>query len=731
LRSLSKPISVQEVGNSLKAFANGSPGPDGIAVKDVKVSNKTALAAHFNVWLFCGYLPKTLRDGVTVLIPKKSEADKPEDFRPITMGSTVGRLFHKLLAARLSNVLPLSIRQKAFRRGDGIAENAWLLRALVRDHTSQLKALNLTFIDVKKAFDSVSHDSIILAVRRLGVPECFLQYIGSLYANVQTRIRVDGELSDPIMVGRGVRQGDPLSPLLFNAVIDWALDGIGVGLGAKMGKLRIGNLAFADDIVLASGSDLAMSSMLSELTNNLKCMGLEINDLKSASIRVQIDGKAKRWTVNPKPYLKVDGNPVPAMRVTDKYEYLGIGVSAKGVQGSFGEKLRKGLDNLSRAPLKPQQRLFLLNVHLLPSLYHELVFAGPSGATLKQLDRTVRVAVRKWLRLPKDTALGYFHADCDAGGLGVPALQSKIALMVKTRLDKLSRSKDPAVLEMIESSPSFRSFSRTTVGLKIKGAVMSSKAEVKAHWREALYGVIDGKGLVHHAHMGSGLSRWVCSGSSLQSGRSYVRSIHTRGNLHYTKVRASKGRPGKPTDCDACGKSETLGHILQVCKKTCQERIERHNRIVALVATRLRAKGYLVAEEDPIPTSAGIRRPDLVAYKEGRAATVIDVTIVSDAARLSAEHKRKVLYYDSPDIRKHVSAYSRVAVPRITFSSVTLNWRGALCPESDKTLTSLGFSKAEKELMSVRTVEGAYTIYAAHHCGTWRENGHGRGSRRP
>jgi hypothetical protein len=89
-------------------------------------------------------MPKTLKDWVTVLIPKKRSAYKPEEYRPITMCSTVGRAFHKLLASKLVDVLALSVRQKAFLRGDGMAENAWLVRALLKDHTTQRRPLNLT-----------------------------------------------------------------------------------------------------------------------------------------------------------------------------------------------------------------------------------------------------------------------------------------------------------------------------------------------------------------------------------------------------------------------------------------------------------------------------------------------------------------------------------------------------------------------------------------------------------
>ena len=62
-------------------------------------------------------------------------------------------------------------------KGDGVAQNLLLLRTLISAHKEELKPLNPVFIDVKKAFDSVSHDSVLKATYRLGVPDPLLTYL--------------------------------------------------------------------------------------------------------------------------------------------------------------------------------------------------------------------------------------------------------------------------------------------------------------------------------------------------------------------------------------------------------------------------------------------------------------------------------------------------------------------------------------------------------------------------
>ena len=94
------------------------------------------------------------------------------------------------------------------------------------------KPLYICFIDVKKAFDSVSHQSLLLACKRMGLPEPLVNYIQSLYSQGTTWLAYNGKLSRPIKCGGGVKQGDPLSCYLFNSVIDWVLLNVDPNIGA-------------------------------------------------------------------------------------------------------------------------------------------------------------------------------------------------------------------------------------------------------------------------------------------------------------------------------------------------------------------------------------------------------------------------------------------------------------------------------------------------------------------
>ena len=321
------PITADDVKSSLKGMKDGAPGPDGRKLKDATPIPFDQLAPHFNLWLLSGYLPSTLRGGETVLLPKVLGAGAPNEFRPITISNIVVGCFHRIMAQRMEMHLPLSLGQKAFRRGDGMAESVWFMQTVTKHHQDSLCPLNIAFMDVKKVFDSVSHQSILVAAARSGIPPPFLTYLRELYGEAQTRLTIGTELSEPIKLGRGVRQGDPMSVHLFNGVIDLSLDGLGPELGTEIGGVEVNHNAFADDIALIARSPAGLQALADDLDFQLTLCGLELStglQGKSSSIRLDIDGRAKWWIMYPHPYLRMRGELVPTLTVSQSTNTWGL-----------------------------------------------------------------------------------------------------------------------------------------------------------------------------------------------------------------------------------------------------------------------------------------------------------------------------------------------------------------------------------------------------------------------
>jgi len=290
-------------------------------------------------------------------------------------------------------------------------------------------------------------------------------------------------------------------------------------------------------------------------------------------------------------YTGYDG--IVGVKVSGSY------ITATGTKSNIGQILAEGLNNLSRAPLKPQQRLFLLKVFLISKVQNQIAFTEVSGKKLKDLDIRVRKAVRGWIFLPHDTPLPYFHAAIRAGGLGIVELRFLIPCIGRSRLESLRKSKDPVIISMLEDSKSFASKLQKVHRLYRGRGRRGTKSELASSLAQELKTLVNGRGLSQHS-LTPAVYGWVGAGTKLQSGRAFVYAIQAPGNLLATPMRAARGRPNTVVACQACGRINSLSHELQVCPKTSFKRNRRHDRVRDLIATIARKRGHSVLSDQTI-----------------------------------------------------------------------------------------------------------------------------------
>ncbi|KAG8177078.1 hypothetical protein JTE90_015730 [Oedothorax gibbosus] len=438
-----------------------------------------------------------------------------------------------------------------------------------------------------------------------------------------------------------------------------------------------------DDLVLVADSPLGLQNTFQKIQPVLEATGLKINTKKSITFQWLKDGK-KKMIFDHRPFIRVRGQPLQALRITDQFKYLGIFFTPRGKTPAKTD-LREKLMTLQGAPLKPQQKLFLLVHHLLPGFQHTLTFGKISCGFLKKLDIVIRSLVRNILKLPKDTPTAFFHASIKDGGLGVPSMRWNIPVLAHKR----------------------GNFNRMIYDGEVE---LRSTTQAATRWRRLLYNSCDGSGL-REASAVPQCHRWLSDGTSLMSGRSFISAVQVRSNTLFSRARAARGRPEKQQahQCSrGCPQPETLNHILQVCFATHKQRIKRHNNIVDYLHRGLLQRGFTVHTEPRFETP-GILKPDLVVYSEEEV-SVIDIQVVNDQYSLEVANKNKIQKYEEP-LRPHLQGLRS----KYSVIGLTINWRGILCRTSvEELLKRRMISKRDLKILKVKTLEGNARIHGCH-----------------
>ncbi|GLV38594.1 hypothetical protein CBL_08587 [Carabus blaptoides fortunei] len=169
-------------------------GPDGIQSKDVRKLNQVELAVLLNLLMLCDRPPESMLRSRTVLIPKKPEAKEPGDFRPLSISSVLIRCLHKILAKRVTNTIPISDKQTAFRPVDGCSTNVFLVDLALRYHRKHHKPLFMATTDIAKAYDTITHESLRDTMLQYAFPDVMVEYVMATYKYGNTSLACNGSL---------------------------------------------------------------------------------------------------------------------------------------------------------------------------------------------------------------------------------------------------------------------------------------------------------------------------------------------------------------------------------------------------------------------------------------------------------------------------------------------------------------------------------------------------------
>ena len=332
-------VNEEECTNALKDFSNNkTPGTDGLLAKFYRFFWPDIcfdLQASFNYAFQHGTLSISQKRGIISLIPKKNK-DKTilENLRPISLLNVDYKILTKVIAKRIEKVLPTLINpdQTGYVKGRYIGENVRLIYDLLQ-YTDKLNKKGIAiFLDFKKAFDSIEWNYLLETLRLFNFGLDIQNWIKLFYNNVTSCVLNNGHASTFFSLQRGVRQGCPLSGVLFVLGIELLYRSIRSDptiKGIQVNKHELKISQYSDDTTVFVRDLDSVTSLLKLLNEFNECSGLEINNTKTEAMWL---GEWKDKTDEPFGF-KWPKEPINALGVSFSYNH------ANADRLNFGEKI--------------------------------------------------------------------------------------------------------------------------------------------------------------------------------------------------------------------------------------------------------------------------------------------------------------------------------------------------------------------------------------------------------
>ena len=311
---------LEEVVRAIKQLKNHkATGEDGLSAELLKhggeMVNQKIHATVLNVWR-SETIPEEWNTAIFISLHKKDDKTICENYRGLSLLSVGYKILAKILYRRMEPLYKRVIGnyQTGFRTGKSTIDNIFMLRQIGEKSWEFNRKVWNIFIDFSQAYDSVHRESLWRILVSFGVPDKIVNLLKACYAHTQGKVRVGGELSDCFTITSGLKQGCPLSTILFNFALEWVMRRTPLPPDPVVVDNTIcDRLAYADDVDLLGEEFHERDTHVSTFRRNGRKIGLAASEKKTKAMEV---GRTER---------DVDFADIGGMmiEVVDDFKYLG------------------------------------------------------------------------------------------------------------------------------------------------------------------------------------------------------------------------------------------------------------------------------------------------------------------------------------------------------------------------------------------------------------------------
>ena len=678
----SEPPSYQKVTNIIRNMkSSGSPCPldqlSIIAFKRCPYLRTYLTDIIRSVW-YSGEIPTEWKKACTILIHKKCGTDDPANFRPITLESVPLKVFTSCLRNSLyqfllkNNYIECKIQKGFTSKVSGTLKHTSQMAHVINMARIKQRSLIITLLDLINAFGEVHHNLIFEVLKYHHIPSHIRNLIRNLYTDFHTSI-ITSEFNSPFPhVGRGVLQGDCLSPLLFNLCLNTFIQhikaekynqfGFSTSYGPRSSFVPLHWFQFADDAAVLSGQEQESQLLLNRFCIWCKWAGMQIRVDKCVTFGIK---KCSTKSSQFQPKLLIDGNLIPTVKTGESFRYLGrhfdFNMSNNTHKSELSQLTNSILTDIDLLPLHPKNKIALYNRFLLSKLsWHFTVADLPRTWVCEHLDSVVAKFIRKWLDLPISATLSNITLPQTKFGLNILFPSTKFAQCqtVLRNVLKNSQNEDIKALWKFTSSHTNIQYDmyRNTKEV-IKAIHDEHEDRLKTH--------LISQGSFFSNIIDNSLSKvnsvWSLAQRNLPK-NIFNFTIRYINNSLSTPKNLVKWGMSPTSDCSFCLLPETLLHVVSGCNTyLVQGRYTwRHDSILNFLASSFQSVRDSIIYADlpgflnPCVITGDSLRPDLLLVLPNKCLYILELTVGFESNIRKNSHRKHTKYHDLIKQQEHL-----------------------------------------------------------------------------
>ena len=690
------PPTYQEITNVIRKMKpSGSPCPlDQLSVICFKRSPylRSYLTEIIHAAWSSGVVPSEWKKACTILIHKKGETDKPANFRPITLESIPLKVFTSCLRNRTfqflaeNQYIEQSIQKGFTPKLSGTLEHTAQMAHIINKARTKQRSLIITLLDLKNAFGEVHHNLIYEVLNYHHIPDHIKNIISSLYTDIQTSI-ITEQFSTPfITVGRGVLQGDCLSPLLFNMSFNTFIQHIKLEKYRQLGFWKLNEngtplnpihwFQFADDAAVISGQERENQLLLNRFTIWCQWAKMVIRVDKCSTFGIK---KELTKSIQYLPKLFLNNCLVPCVELGKSFRYLGryfdFNMSNEDHKSEVLNTFTDVLNEIDELPLHPKNKILLYSRYVLSKInWHFTVSDLGKTWVSEKIDNIASTHIRKWLELPVSGTLSNVLLPHNKFGLNIILPSTKFLQCQTVCRKALKSSPNEDINKLWRDTSNHKNIQYDTY--KNTKDVLNT---VRKSHEEKLQNNLISQGSFFTNIAKYSTQSFNCLWSSVQSKlpkNIFNFTIRYINNTLPTRKNLSRWGISPTSECSFCLSLETLHHVVAGCKTYLNEGrfTWRHDSVLKLIASTLQSVQHCDLYADlpgyvsPSVVTGDKLRPDLLITLENKCIYVLELTIGFESNLVNNEKRKRQKYQHL--INELHKSYVKVKFVNLSISSL-------------------------------------------------------------